>query len=288
MARKKQGLIQQTMLKNKYQKELQDLVSNVFKWTTSDPIFDRKIEQLIYNSGYVIAFYEEEFGDVVVLPATAIGMMDRFSEPTAYQVMYMNKTRVIKAEDCVKILDKPSGEPPERVVELYASMMAEVKMTQRQNIYNLRQPFIVQGTQNQAKMLRDLFEIRESFEPFIVAGKELGDNPISLFLTPSTYICKDLQEYLQDLRSEFLAQFGIDSVSIHKKERLITAEAEANNDQVALMRATRMNMRQLAIEQIKEKFGVEWKCEFVEVDLDDLESENDSTQEGDNNGELHD
>lgn len=71
----------------------------------------------------------------------------------------------------------------------------------------------------------------------------------------------DLRNEKNSIMNEFLTFIGINNVNINKKERLVEAEAEANNELISLDLNMFLNKRKEAISIINNKFGSNIKVE---------------------------
>jgi hypothetical protein len=77
----------------------------------------------------------------------------------------------------------------------------------------------------------------------------------------NSYIISDLIADLRKIEAEFDTRVGIPNANTDKRERLITDEVNANNVETTILSDMWMDSIQDGIQQIKDMFGLELKCE---------------------------
>ena len=68
----------------------------------------------------------------------------------------------------------------------------------------------------------------------------------------------------RSIDGDALTYFGINNINILKKERLITGEANGNNQQIAINLESMYKARRKAVEEINNKYGLDIKLEICE------------------------
>jgi hypothetical protein len=81
--------------------------------------------------------------------------------------------------------------------------------------------------------------------------------------------------------NDALTFLGIDNANTDKKERLITAEAESNDEHTDLSAEVMLKTRRIAAEQINKMYG-------LNVSVKIKEQKKPETKEGEKDGEIHD
>jgi hypothetical protein len=84
---------------------------------------------------------------------------------------------------------------------------------------------------------------------------------------------------MEDMRKwelKFMTDLGIDNANTEKRERLITAEVESNNDEVKLWADQALDELKKSCKKASEMFNIElsvdWRFKDKEVDADGTES----------------
>ena len=83
--------------------------------------------------------------------------------------------------------------------------------------------------------------------------RSLGIDPMNL---PNLMIAKS------KLWNECMGLLGINNANQDKKERLVAAEVGANDDQVQATRNVALNARQIAAQQISDRYGLTVTVDF--------------------------
>ena len=118
-------------------------------------------------------------------------------------------------------------------------------------------------------------------EPFIFSDKHnlSGDN-LKAIRTDAPFIADKLMTYKKEIWNEALEFLGVNTLSLEKKERLISEEASSNNELINLNLQSYLVPRQEACRQFNEKFGLTGTDKEISVrvrsDLFNLIKENES------------
>ena len=121
----------------------------------------------------------------------------------------------------------------------------------------------------------------DQYEPVIIVDKDLGMDKSDVMDTTSPYIVDKLDAHLKNIWNEAMTFLSINNGNQDKKERVQTAEVNANDSQVITMGLARLKARQDAADRINKMFGLHISCELREKEY---QQEN----EGDDDGRLHD
>ena len=105
-------------------------------------------------------------------------------------------------------------------------------------------------------------------------------------------------DYKKEIWNEALTYLGINNIMIDKKERLITDEANSNNELINLNLQASLAPRQLACKQFNEKFNLTGTDKEISVrvrsDLHNIIKNNESVindfdiKEGEEDGKIYD
>ena len=68
--------------------------------------------------------------------------------------------------------------------------------------------------------------------PAVFYNNADGESNFYLFNTKQSFIADDLQELKRNIINEFLTEIGINNANLGKRERLITDEVNANNEEI--------------------------------------------------------
>lgn len=242
---------------NFYYKNYRQLIQSMFKWINlPDGISSYFIEKHLFDTGYLIYFKSKMGFDVVSL-ATAVGLND-YEEPVAYRARSVTGeiNELVNAEDCVVIRNNPFGYGNASDVNYYAKTLSNIKKTFEVNLEQLKNPFIIACPETQKTSVEQVMMQKTDGVPYIVTSTDFKDlvtiNVFNLDIQDNT---ASLLNVMNQFQNDGLTHFGINNVNVLKKERLVTGEANQNNEQISLNKIAMYDERKKACELIKEKFG---------------------------------
>ena len=103
----------------------------------------------------------------------------------------------------------------------------------------------------------NLFSQYDGNKPIVFGDKHaLGENEIRAINTEAPFVADKIIEYKKEIWNEALTFLGVNNIMVDKKERLITDEANSNNELINLNLQSYLAPRELACKQFNEKFGL--------------------------------
>ena len=263
-----------TRLINHYQM----LALNRYKWENlPNGIESRYIEQMLYDNGECAMFDHPDLG-LCVLRSSSRENLNIYGEPTKLTLTGFNEHRVVMMDECVRILNNDLGLPTLQNIAYYARRMAEIDDIIMQNLRQQRVPYLFATNENNQLSVKMLYDKMYQGEPAIFIDKEmLKGEPENIMVLPvqAPYLVDKLQIQKQEMERELLTFLGINN-TLEKKERLLQDETNSNNQFIKMSSDIGFKQRQLACQQINEKFGlnvrvVETQDEFQSEVMDDGE-----------------
>ena len=158
------------------------------------------------------------------------------------------------------------------------------------------------GNEELKLFLKNLYEKYEGNEPAVfVDKKQLGELAFRTIKTEAPYIVDKIMEYKKEIWNEALTYLGINNINVEKKERLISGEAESNNELINLNLQSRLAPRKMACKQFNDYFGLTGTENVIDVKvrsdltnvIKNVESivadlkPDDEMKEGEEDGKLH-
>lgn len=254
-----------------YKSQLKRLIVSMFKWRNlPDGISERFIEECLYYDGYVIFFKATSGplkGSYVVSKASPYSK-NIYNEPTHYKAYSSNMmiNEIVEADKCVLIRNDYLLEGSVRKVNHYAKRISELDKTFDINMQHIKHPYIIAGNENQIASIKSFYAKFNNGEPYIIVDKKFSDhNDIKVLPTTAENHLQLIQNLRRDIFNEALTSFGINNVNVNKKERLITAEAEQNNEEIEMNRNALFLPRLEAIQLINEKFNLDVSIEMQDT-----------------------
>lgn len=142
-------------------------------------------------------------------------------------------------------------------MHLFAMRLYEAERTCDTNLKAQKTPILLLVDEKQRLLMENLYSQYDGNRPFIFGDKlQLDKGLIQAISTQAPFLLDKLQDYKKEIWNEALTFLGINNIMIDKKERLITDEANSNNELINLNLQSFLAPRKKACEQFNEKFGL--------------------------------
>lgn len=253
-----------------YQRYLLKKALAVFKWTLPAWWDENYFLYVLYCRGYAAIFNSEEFG---VIPQEC-GLK-------GYNVFY-RPTDVIIANPLLKDIRSLSIGKDAVLMQLqpdycgvldlcghYAEKMALASSAINQNLWHTKiSTVFFAGSDAEQQSIKKAYDRMTDGDPMVVVNKNLRDADGNLKYevfnrdVKQSYVIDQLISDLRKIEAEFDTRIGVPNANTDKKERLITDEVNANNVETHILADMWMDSIQDGIRQIKDRFGLEIKCEW--------------------------
>ena len=177
---------------------------------------------------------------------------------TGLNPVITEKERELRENDeCILVQNNWESLPTVSSMELFAYRLYEAQRVCDTNILAQKTPVLLIADETQRLFLENLYQQYNGNQPFIFGDKDqLGDKTIKSISTEAPYVADKITDYKKEIWNEALEFLGINSLQTEKKERLITDEANSNNELINLNLQSFLAPRQEACKQFNEKFGL--------------------------------
>ena len=98
----------------------------------------------------------------------------------------------------------------------------------------------------------------------IIADTKLNLDGITALDLKTKFLGQELMDYKHSVEAELLTFLGINNPAVDKKERLITDEANSNNQLIQSFAEMQLEARRRACDEINAMFGLEISVELRE------------------------
>ena len=150
----------------------------------------------------------------------------------------------------------------------YASKMALASSAIDINLWNTRIASVFFAeSESEQQTFKKLYDKIAAGEPAVVVKKNLRDENGKLRYeifnrdVKASYIVGDLLSDLRKIEAEFDTRIGLPNANTDKRERLITDEVNANNVETNILSDGWKDNIDIAIDKVRDMFGLEIKCE---------------------------
>lgn len=240
-----------------------------------DGIQARHIERLLFSKGFACFFRDPQMSHMCLECDTG-GNVNVYGDPLGYRAHGYNYQRYLDADQCVIIRNNLLALPTEPFVMHYVNKITEAERTMDVNIKACKTPIVFTCDDKDVLTFKRIFQQVDGNVPAIFADRGLNLDSITAFQTGVKFMGNEIMDYKRSVESDLLTFLGQDNTPVDKKERLITDEAEANNQLIASFADLQLQARQKACEEINAMFGLSvsvHRREPVENSVDNAEKE---------------
>lgn len=244
-------------------KRFELLALNQFEWKGLPlGMEERHVERVLFDEGRAL-FFRDPLDGLFCLPCSPGRGVNVYGDPRAYIAHGFGYTRQIAATDCVFIENNKLRMPTRFAIMYFVNQLFEVVRTRDVNIKTLKAPFLVSGDDKTILTLKKILDDINNnvFAVFEDKSFNVQDN-VKVFQTGVKCMTTELTDCYHDILNEALTYLGINNANTDKRERLITSEADANNQLIDSCAEMFLEARRRAADEINEKFGLS-----ISVDL---------------------
>lgn len=257
---------------------------NAFEWSgLPDGMEERHIEKVLFSHGKAVFFQAPQMG-FMCLEAQNGGQVNVYGDPLNYMAIGFGYQHRVNADDCVIIENNKLRFATEPFVMFYVNKMTEAERSMDVNIKACKMPVIFACDDKDLLSFKRIFQQVDGNIPAIFADRGLNLDSITSFQTGVKFMGKDMQEYANSVENKLLTFLGLNNTPVEKKERLITDEANANNQLIDSFAELQLEARQRACEEINQKFGLSISVKRREGGMQDVSGGNELGQHGGNAG----
>lgn len=283
-----------------YLERMKKIALSMFEWVNlPDTMNARYLEMCLYYKGQAALLYDEDYGFINTQAADS-GYINIYGLPTkincfsfSYNKMrelYVPNTNLPAEEECILVMNNYQRVPTASTISLYAERLTDAQRAADINIKAQKTPILLLTDKNQELTLRNLYAQYDGNSPVIYGDKNLlNEKPIDSISTQADFIANDIRVYMREIWNDFLTFLGISNLS-EKRERLITSEADSNNELINMNMQSYLIPRKQACKEFNDKFGLTGTSKAIDVklrsDLYNIIKENESVINDYNNEEV--
>lgn len=237
------------------------MCTSLFKWEgLPNNIPERYIEKVLFYNGD-IAFVDDENTGLCALKCEQYDKLNLYDESTSWMCYSDNGyIKDYKTEDIEIIRNNKFSYPTRYLIEYHIKKLFNLDLTIDKNLWYQRNMAIIKSTDETRLTTKNIVEQYDK-NAYIVYGHkdlDLKDNIDNLnFNIP--LIADKLEEIKDKKWNELINMLGINSANTTKKERLITDEANANNQLIDLDADVMLAEREEAVERINKRWNLNIK-----------------------------
>lgn len=232
------------------------IAMNAFEWEgLPDGLTARHIENVLFTHGKGV-FFKHPSMSHLFLRADADGRVNVYGDPLGYTAQGVGMTHRVRSDDCVIVENNMLRLPTKNFLYLYVNKLTEIERTIDVNVKACKTPVIILCDDKDELSMKQAFARIDGNTPAIFLDKSFNADNIKALDLKASFMANDMTEYKHTVESDLLTFLGINNTPIDKRERLITDEANANNQLIESFFEIQLEARQRACEQINEKYGL--------------------------------
>ena len=248
---------------------------SIFEWVNLPKSMNaRWLEMCLYYKGQAALLKDKEYG-FINTNCSSNGYINIYGLPSSlhcYSFEYQSDRKLYTGlnplltdkqkeqkeyQEAILVQNNFESIPTCGTMELFALRLYEAEQTAYVNIKAQKTPVVLVVDEQQRLMMENLYNQYDGNRPFIFGDKQQFDsNILKSINTQAPYVADKLTEYKKEIWNEALTYLGINNILVDKKERIISDEANANNELINLNLQSYLITRQEACRQFNEKFGL--------------------------------
>lgn len=248
-----------------YYTYLQMLSLNMFKYKGLPESIDVfYLEYILQTRGYV-GFYEDDRLGLICTEITLGGQLNHYGLPTIYHTVSPSPLlkKTLKNSECVIMKNSPLYVGIFPYLNFFAKKLALTSQTMDQNLKMQWTPYIITGDKRMLNQFKTFMKKILQGVQTIFTSKGFRLEDVNVLQTNAPFIADELHGMKQAILRECMTLLGIENANMDKKERLVSDEVNANNQQVIASRNIWLSERKKAIELLNKKYGLNASVEFA-------------------------
>ena len=253
-----------------YLERFKRIALSMFEWINLPKSMNaRWLERCLYYNGQAALLKHSKYGFINTNCASA-GKINIYGLPTqlnCYSFEFQENRKLYTGlnpynknkdtEEAILVLNNWEGVPTCKTMELFALRLYEAQRSCDVNIKASKTPVMVVVNEKQRLLMENLYSQYDGNQPFIFGDSEQFDtNMLKAINTNAPFVADKITAYKKEIWEEALTFLGINSLNTEKKERLITDEANSNNELINLNLQSFLAPRLQACREFNEKFGL--------------------------------
>ena len=251
-----------------YLERFKKIALSMFEWENlPKSMNERYLEECLYYKGQAALLKDKTLG-FINTQCCSNGQINIYGLPTALNCFSFGysedrklytglKDEKAENEDCILVMNNWECVPTASTLELFAYRLYEAERTCDVNIKAQKTPVLITVDETQRLTMENLYSQYDGNKPIIFGDKnQLNGQVLKAISTEAPYVVDKISEYKKDIWNEALTFLGIQNIAVNKKERLVSDEANYNNEVTNLNLQSFLIPRQEACKKFNELFGL--------------------------------
>ena len=252
-----------------YIERIKKICLSMFEWINlPSSMNSRYLEECLFYLGQASLLYDDKYG-FINTKCSSDGRINIYGLPTdltCYSYDYHTTRRLYVGlngdekqinKEAILVMNNYERIPTLSTCELFAKKLTNADLTAYINVQNQKTPVLILCNENQRLTLENMYSQYEGNKPVIFGDSDnLNINAIKSINTNAPFIADKVMEYKKEIWNELLTFLGINNLMLEKKERLVSDEANSNNELINMNLQSFLIPRQEACKKFNELFGL--------------------------------
>lgn len=253
---------------NDYYNRFKKIALSIFEWVNLPNSMNAQyLERALFYDGMASILFDKKYG-FINTKCSHNGNVNIYGFPTklncnsySYQenrILYtgLESSDELRKNSAILVQNNWDRVPTCSTLELFSYRLYECERTCDVNIKAQKTPILLLVDEKQRLFMENLYSQYDGNRPFIFGDKnQMGKDVIDSINTNAPFVADKIMEYKKEIWNEALTFLGVNNIMVDKKERLITDEANSNNELINLNLQSYLAPRQLACDQFNTLFG---------------------------------
>ena len=184
-----------------------------------------------------------------------------------YTQALFDKTIKLNPADSVILFDNINRTHILPMLMMFARRLAHIDRIIDINLHAQATPYILSGPEEARKDMVNYYKMLGGHEPAIIKNKTSVFD-VSVLQTDAPYVADKLLFAQNTILNQALDLLGVNNTTTDKRERMIVSEIQSNNEDIALMRRSRLWTRQEFCEKANKIFGLDMSVHYAVTTID--------------------
>ena len=258
-----------------YLDRFKKIALSIFEWVNLPSSMNADyLERCLFYEGQATLLKDKDYG-FINTRCCSNGKINIYGLPTnlnCYSYEYQSSRKLytginpalteaqkeyMQYNECILVKNNWERIPTAGTLELFAMRLYEAERTCDVNIKAQKTPVLILLNEKQRLTLENLYNQYEGNRPVIFGDKDnLSSEQIKSLKTDAPFVADKIMEYKKEIWNEALTFLGVNNIMLEKKERLVTDEANSNNELINLNLQSYLAPRLEACRQFNEKYGL--------------------------------